>query len=112
MILFNIYNLNFNDNYWNEPYTFNPSRFVTSEGNVLKPEYFFPFSHGRRSCLGYKMVNTIIFATVANLLLKYKLVTIDKHNADTIEKLLHPKGTIALPLEDECYQLNLLPRNK
>ena len=112
MVLFNIYHLNLSPDHWKESTKFNPSRFVTAEGNVIKPDFFFPFSHGRRSCLGYKMVNTIIFCTVANLLLHYRLESGNQYNTDRINDLLLPRGSIALPLDKSCYTLQLVRRFK
>lgn len=111
MILFNIYHMNLSPDLWHEPRRFNPARFVTDCGNIVKPDYFIPFSHGRRSCLGYKMVNSVIFATVANILLYYKITVGDKDNQKLMTSLLEPKGTIALPYhEGECYNLRLEAR--
>lgn len=111
MILFNIYHMNLSPDLWHEPRSFNPARFVTDCGNIVKPDYFIPFSHGRRSCLGYKMVNSVIFATVANILLYYKINAGNESNEKLMTSLLEPKGTIALPYEEgECFNLILEAR--
>lgn len=112
MVLFNIYHLNLSSDHWEEPTKFNPGRFVTPEGNVVKPDFFFPFSHGRRSCLGYKMVNTIIFSTVANLLVHYRIEAGSESNRSTMSDLLQPKGTIALPFDGSCFNFHLVARRK
>lgn len=111
MILFNIYNLNLNPDLWDEPTKFNPSRFVTPDGNVVKPDFFFPFSHGRRSCLGYKMVNTVVFSTVANLLAHYRLVPGNQTNKNRMDEWLETRGSIALPYDGTCFNYTLISRN-
>ncbi len=114
MVLFNVYHLNLSPDLWpgpDGPLSFRPSRFVTPEGNVLKPDYFFPFSHGRRSCLGYKMVNTVLFSTVANLLLGYRIEAGSEANRARMTEMLAPKGSIALPCDGSCYDLTLVPRS-
>lgn len=58
---------------WNEPEKFQPERFINSEGRIVKPEYFLPFSGGRRSCMGNKMVQLISFATITSLFQSYSL---------------------------------------
>ena len=118
MVLFNVYHLNLSPDLWpgpdpdgGGPLSFRPSRFVTPEGNVLKPDYFFPFSHGRRSCLGYKMVNTVLFSTVANLLLGYRIEAGSEANRARMAEMLAPRGSIALPCDGSCYDLTLVPRS-
>ncbi|KAF7493543.1 Cytochrome P450 -like protein [Sarcoptes scabiei] len=110
MILFNIYHFNLSPKFFAEPFRFDPKRFIDSkEKRLRKPSYFFPFSYGRRSCLGYKMVNTILSTTIANLLIHYRLTSID--NGEKIGRLLKPKGTVALPCElNECYHIGLIER--
>lgn len=110
MVLFNVYHLNLSSDLWQNPSHFDPSRFVTKEGNVMKPDFFFPFSHGRRSCLGYKMVNTVIFSVVSNLLVHYRLEAGTPANAAKMTHLLEPRGSIALPFDDTCYNFSLVPR--
>lgn len=112
MVLFNIYHLNLSTGLYSNPFEFDPTRFITEQGNLVKPDYFFPFSHGRRSCLGYKMVNLILSSTVANLLLQYHLVPLSTENRQNIEQSLQPKGTLALPfLAEKCYKIGLKNRN-
>mgnify|MGYP002717150147 FL=1 len=112
MILFNIYHLNLSEKLYPNPFKFDPKRFITNDVSVLKPDHFFPFSHGRRSCLGYKMVNTIISTTVANLLLEYRLTSLSLENHKQIERMLQPKGSLALPYRPgDCYNIGLITRN-
>lgn len=112
MVLFNVYGMNMSPDLWQEPEQFNPSRFINaSTGSLVKPDYFFPFSYGRRSCLGYKMINMICCATVSNLLLKYRLVTSNQANQALINTLLTPRGIVALPYQvDQCFNIQLVPR--
>ncbi|XP_054161103.1 cytochrome P450 307a1-like [Oppia nitens] len=122
MVLFNTYYLNMSDKYWSEPQEFRPQRFVSkSYGNashISKPDHFFPFSSGRRSCLGYKMVQTIAFAALANLVLNFQLTPATESTtgaaadsgADKIRSQLAPKGCLALDLSDNCFQVALSPR--
>ncbi len=114
MILFNTYHLNMSEEYWTEPQKFNPSRFVKSNGkeaHISKPDHFFPFSSGRRSCLGYKMVNTITFAVISNLLLNFKIVPQNDEQRVQIYRQLAPKGCLALP-PDNCFKVALIPRTQ
>jgi cytochrome P450 len=76
---------------------------------IHKPEHYFPFSWGKRSCLGYKMVQTIMFSLVANLVLQYELGPHDEQCRTQIEHQLTPKGCLALPV-GECFELQMRPR--
>ena len=127
-IMFNTYNLNMSEDYHFEPKTFEPTRFLspiqgkTEEATfksfksieflkyqIHRPECYFPFSWGKRACLGYKMVQTITFSTVANLMLNYSIRPIAGGYTE-LEKQLEPKGCLALKVDD-CFDLILIPRN-
>lgn len=43
---------NFNERYFEEPYTFNPKRWFKPEVTSLDPYVFIPFSSGARNCIG------------------------------------------------------------
>lgn len=75
---------------WTSPEEFMPDRFV-QHGHLLKPEHFLPFGGGRRSCMGYKLVQYLSFAILATLLKNYKIVTVEK------EDYTIPIGNLALP---------------
>lgn len=132
--MFNTYNLNMSEDYHFEPKTFEPTRFLVPKDHgsteeiaaknpfirsyrqieflkyqVQKPEYYFPFSWGKRACLGYKMVQTITFSTVANLMLNYSIRPV-QGGYTSLEKHLEPKGCIALKVDD-CYDLIFIPRS-
>lgn len=112
MVLFNSYYLNMSPIYWHDPFSFRPSRFLSKDkGHVFKPENFLPFSSGKRSCLGYKMVTTISLCTLANLLLKFKISPLNKEGQLEINEQLKPKGYLALS-PDTCFKVALIPRTK
>jgi cytochrome P450 family 307 subfamily A len=60
--------------YWSEPEKFDPHRFL-SNGKLIKPDHFIPFGVGRRSCMGYKLVQFLAFAIVGNLLKEFDIHT-------------------------------------
>ena len=129
--MFNCYNLNLSEDYHFEPETFEPARFLAPKSDapqttrtplrsywpieflkyqVQKPEHYFPFSWGKRSCLGYKLVQTITFCSVANLILNYSIRPVQGGYTE-LEKQLQPKGSLALRVDD-CYDLILMPRHQ
>lgn len=79
---------------WDEPEKFEPKRFI-SNGRLLKPEHFIPFGMGRRSCMGYQMVQFIAFTVVGNLLKDF--------NISCATDIKVPVGSLAL--SEDPYQL-------
>ena len=51
-VLFNIYGVHHNPQYWDDPEQFYPERFSSSQQNYTA---FLPFSIGPRACLGYNL---------------------------------------------------------
>lgn len=75
---------------WITPEEFMPQRFVKN-GRLLKPEHFLPFGGGRRSCMGYKMVQYISFSLLATLLKNFNILPVENENYKI------PIGNLALP---------------
>lgn len=84
------YELNMSEKLWDCPEEFNPGRFVKN-GKLLKPDYFLPFGGGRRSCMGYKMVQLCSFATLASILKNFNIVPLEN------EDYRVAVGNLALP---------------
>lgn len=87
---------------WETPEKFEPKRFL-SNGRLLKPDHFMPFGVGRRSCMGYKLVQFLAFAIVSNLLKEFDIGTVNG------EDIKVPLGSLALP--ENPYQLVFTPRH-
>lgn len=77
MVFLNNYGLHTSPELWNNPEHFSPERFVNADGRIEKPEYFIPFSGGKRSCMGYKLVQLVSFCTIGTLLNKYSLLPVE-----------------------------------
>jgi cytochrome P450 family 307 subfamily A len=75
LIFLNNYDLNMSTDLWEAPEKFEPKRFLSS-GRLLKPDHFLPFGAGRRSCMGYKMVQFYSFAMIGNLLKEFDISTV------------------------------------
>ncbi|RZC36406.1 p450 domain containing protein [Asbolus verrucosus] len=59
VIFLNNYDLSMSLDLWDEPEKFKPERFIR-ENRLIKPDHFLPFGGGRRSCMGYKMVQLLL----------------------------------------------------
>lgn len=75
---------------WEDPELFKPERFIVNN-HVVKPEHFLPFGGGRRSCMGYKMVQLVSFGILTGLLQNFNILPIDN------ESYKVPVGSLALP---------------
>lgn len=89
-IFLNNYDLNMSEKLWTSPKDFMPERFVQN-GRISKPEYFLPFGGGRRSCMGYKMVQYVGFSTIATILKNFTISPVENENYTV------PIGNLALP---------------
>ena len=90
VVFINNHTMSMSEELWNEPNTYKPDRFLDDETEeFFKPHHFQPFSMGRRSCMGYKMVHYITYSIKANLL---KHFDISKPQTEDI-----PLGMLALP---------------
>ncbi|XP_055938577.1 cytochrome P450 18a1-like [Argiope bruennichi] len=74
-VLANLWSVHHNPKYWGEDVdVFRPERFLTKDGNeVIKPEYFIPFSIGKRSCPGESYAKTEVFLYFTSLLQKFHI---------------------------------------
>ncbi|CAG7664503.1 unnamed protein product [Allacma fusca] len=87
VIFCNSRDLNFSPTLWKhiDPIKFAPERFLTPDNQVQKPDFFIPFSTGRRSCMGYKMVQYISMVTIANLCQKFSIELDPTENYSTLK---------------------------
>jgi cytochrome P450 family 307 subfamily A len=103
LIFLNNYDLNMSPALWEKPEKFEPKRFI-SNGKLLKPDHFIPFGMGRRSCMGYKMVQFLSFAIVGNLLKEFDISPLS-----TDEEIKVPVGSLAM--SENPYQFAFSLRN-
>lgn len=100
IIFLNNYGLNRSPVLWKEPEKFHPERFL-NEGVLIKPDHFLPFSTGRRSCMGYKLVHLLSFLILALTLQKYTLKTVKNCSYEV------PIGDLALPFDTFLFKFAL-----
>lgn len=76
LIFLNNYELSMSEELWVNPKEFNPDRFIR-DGRVFKPDFFLPFGAGRRSCMGYKLVQYLSFSILTNILQTFDITSED-----------------------------------
>ena len=72
MVWINNHHMNFNEEDWDHPEEYNPSRFLGETG-FKKPSNFKPFSFGKRHCMGYKMVEYVTSFLLASILHRFDI---------------------------------------
>ncbi|CAH1131858.1 unnamed protein product [Ceutorhynchus assimilis] len=89
VLFFNNYDLSMSKDLWESPEKFMPERFIKN-GKLFKPEYFLPFGGGRRSCMGYKLVQLVSFGILGTVMQNFNLKPVENE----IYKV--PVGSLAL----------------
>ncbi len=83
LIFPNLWSLHHNEKYWENPFEFDPLRFLEN-GKLLPPDHIkkqrlLPFSAGRRQCPGEAFAKNRLFILVTLLLQKYKFLPAEGH---------------------------------
>lgn len=72
-VLFPIYYLHHDQDYWEEPEIFDAMRFSSQRRSQIHTSSFQPFGNGPRNCIGMRFALLEIKLTLSKLLLKYRL---------------------------------------
>lgn len=67
---------------WHQPEKYDPGRFLDDRDQFAKPDHFFPFSIGRRSCMGYKMVQNVSYCVLAALIKHFRFSGLEGQKAE------------------------------
>lgn len=101
LIFLNNYDLSISPELWDEPAAFKPERFIQN-GHVMKPDHFLPFGAGRRSCMGYKMVQFLSFSVLTSCMQQFDMAP----KPGTVHKV--QVGSLAVPAKS--YEMILTER--
>ncbi|RDB16528.1 O-methylsterigmatocystin oxidoreductase [Hypsizygus marmoreus] len=104
LIVANIWNMLHDPQSYADPDTFNPSRFISSEGHPAERDiYDFIFGFGRRVCPGRVLADTSLFIMVAMTLAVYDISKFVDENGVTVEPVLKPlTGSVSQPTPFKC----------
>ena len=86
-------NLNYKLQFFPDPFTFKPERFLDSDGTFKPDEHFIPFSAGKRSCLGESLARTELFLIIGNVLKNFNIYP----EKDGIPPSMEKKGLSVQP---------------
>ena len=71
--------MHFDQNYWDNPEVFDPSRFIDEKSQTFKTnERLIPFSIGKRYCLGQSLAEKEYFLFFVGLLQKFEFLPTGK----------------------------------
>ncbi|KAL0087726.1 cytochrome P450 CYP5313 [Phycomyces blakesleeanus] len=93
--------------YWPEPLSFNPDRWLPGTDSKPNMEAYFPFSTGSRNCIGKTLAINEMRLVISALIKNFDLDDIPKEMMAANEKRYY----ITLTLESGSFKLLLKPRN-
>ncbi|OXA62274.1 cytochrome P450 307a1 isoform X2 [Folsomia candida] len=101
MIMINNYDLNSSHDLWERPDEFIPERFLLDGGNgrFKKPAHFFPFSYGKRACMGYQLVEKVTEGLILAMVKNFDITPLDNPTQLPIASVaLHPNEQLRVKL--------------
>ena len=81
-VLVNAYAIHNDPKMWDDPHAFRPARFIDENGSYTSPPpfAFYPFSAGKRVCVGEILGKMIVFVTVARMCYHYRLTLVNSRD--------------------------------
>lgn len=113
VVFLNNLELNLGEKHWGpNPLEFQPERFLVTSSDkdgvcrqqIQKPKVFMPFSTGKRTCIGQKLVQGCTIVMLASILRNFDVSSADPQNF----KQYMTTGCAALP--PEVFHITLTPR--
>lgn len=102
-VISNLWAIHMDPDLWEDPEEFRPERFLVN-GRVHKPDYFMPFSVGRRMCLGNHLTQTEVFLFLSNLLQRYTLELPEGEQPPSMD------GHVAVSHTPRPFRVKITPR--
>ena len=103
MIAFSRYALHRNARYWQDPETFNPSRFdeeASGTDDLMRSAAYTPFSSGPRVCIGRHFAMLEMIVILCKVLQRYKVQTSAHYEHKVATNLtMEPKGGLLVNLK-------------
>ena len=85
-IFYNLYKFHFDKDYWGDPETCRPERFLSENKKAtVRKDYFNPFGMGKRSCLGESLAKAELLIFTAMILKELKISLPKEHPKPDVE---------------------------
>ncbi|XP_050399178.1 cytochrome P450 1A1 isoform X1 [Patella vulgata] len=112
-VYINLWALHHDENIWEDPWTFNPDRFIDENGRLLGPGHqkrrrLMVFGAGRRVCLGETLAKNRLFLFATSLVQKLTFSVIDRETLPSCDPRTFEMGLVLHP---KPFQLILNSRN-
>ncbi|XP_061379435.1 cytochrome P450 6k1-like [Danaus plexippus] len=108
-VYINILGMHYDPEYFPDPYTFNPDRFLPENNTNIKPYTFMPFGEGPRSCIGKRFGYMTMRTALAALFLNYEIFPLPNTPTPAQTKI-DPYSMVYTP--GEKLRVEFVPRNK
>ena len=89
---------------WDEPMTVKPERWLRPDGTLIKSDHFFPFSVGKRMCIGESLARDGVFLFLTNIFQRFEIKFDPAHSEPSLN------GQITMFAECENYHVLLKDR--
>ncbi|XP_058828153.1 probable cytochrome P450 305a1 [Topomyia yanbarensis] len=93
-VLIDLKSVHMDEEYWTDPKTFRPERFLNEDGQLVNTERLIPFSLGKRKCLGDGLARACLFEYFSGLLLRYEITCPEGERLPSMQLI---PGIIYLP---------------
>ncbi|XP_052796116.1 cytochrome P450 3A24-like isoform X1 [Mya arenaria] len=90
--------LHFMEEYWDEPFTFNPERFSPENKHKINEYAFIPFGLGPRNCVAMRLGQLEVKMTIVSILQKYRV-----HRTNDLKVPMLPSPTGVNKLEGPLF---------
>ncbi|KXN74304.1 cytochrome P450 [Conidiobolus coronatus NRRL 28638] len=94
----NVYSIHYNEDYFSDPYKFNPERFL-KDGELIIRSELIPFGMGKRRCPGEGLAKMEMFLIMANILNAFTFDAVDNSKIDS--EINFTAGSVRSPLPYE-----------
>ena len=81
-----VYAIHHMEEYFPEPYKFNPDRFMPDNRDNIKPYTYIPFGSGPRNCIGMRFALLEAKLCLAHMMRKYKFFRTDQTSVPLVPK--------------------------
>lgn len=106
-VIINLWSLHHDQDEWPNPESFEPARFLNSDGSglVIPSPSYLPFGAGLRVCLGEALAKMELFLFLSTVLQRFTLSVPPGHPLPTLE------GKFGVVLQPGKYRISALPRS-
>lgn len=105
-VIFNLDSILSDPSIFEDPWRFNPDRFLDESGNLLKPKEFLPFGIGRRVCLGEAVARMELFLFLTAMIKEFDFLPPEE---GVVPKI---KGVVGITYSPNPYRVRVVKRVK